>query len=62
MRVIIGISGACGVVMGFELLKALHTADVETHLVVNEAAVKTLVCETSLRLEDLTALAGVSYD
>ena len=62
MRLIVGISGASGVVMGYELLKALHEADVETHLVVTEAAVRTLACETSLCLEDLTALASVSHD
>ena len=62
MRIIVGISGASGVVMGYEVLKALRAADVETHLVVTEAAVRTLACETSLRLEDLTALVNVSYD
>lgn len=60
MRIIIGISGASGVVMGYEILKALRAADVETHLVVTEAAARTLACETSLCLEDLTALASVS--
>ena len=62
MRLILGISGASGAVMGYEILKALRAAGVETHLVVTEAAAGTLACETSLRLEDLTALAGVSYD
>ena len=62
MRLIVGISGASGVVMGYELLRALCAGDVETHLVVTEAAVQTLACETSLRLEDLTALANVTYD
>lgn len=62
MRIIIGISGASGVVMGYELLKALRAADIETHLVVTEAAERTLACETSLRLEDLVALADASYD
>ncbi len=62
MRIIIGISGASGVIMGYRLLKALREAGVETHLVVTEAAERTLVCETSLRLEDLTALADASYD
>ena len=62
MRIIIGISGASGVVMGYHLLKALREARVETHLVVTEAAERTLACETSFRLQDLTALASVSYD
>ena len=62
MRIIVGISGASGVVMGYALLKALREAEVEPHLVVTEAAVRTLACETSLCLEDLAALASVSYD
>ena len=62
MRIIVGISGASGVVMGYCFLKALRNVGVETHLVVTEAAVRTLACETSLRLEDLVALADASYD
>ncbi len=62
MRIIIGISGASGAVMGYGVLKALRAAAVETHLVVTEAAARTLACETSLRLEDLTALASFTYD
>ena len=62
MRVIIGISGASGVVMGYHLLKALREAGVETHLVVTEAAERTFACETSFRLDDVTALADVVYD
>ena len=62
MRVSVGISGASGAVLGYELLKALRTAEVETHLVVTEAAARTLACETSLGLDDLRALANFSYD
>ena len=62
MRLIIGISGASGVVMGYALLKALRAAEVETHLVVTEAAERTLACETSLKAEDLKGLADAFYD
>ena len=62
MRIIVGISGASGVAMGYALLKALRAAKVETHLVVTEAAVRTLACETPLRMEDLTGLADAVYD
>ena len=62
MRLIVGVSGASGVVMGYELLKALRAAKVETHLVVTEAAAQTLACETSLRLEDFAAAASVAHD
>ncbi|MBP5199953.1 MAG: UbiX family flavin prenyltransferase [Schwartzia sp.] len=62
MRLIVGISGASGVVMGYALLKALREAEMETHLVVTEAASRTLSCETSLRTEDLKELADAFYD
>ena len=62
MRIIVGISGASGVVMGYALLKAFREAGVETHLVVTEAAEKTLACETSLRAEDLKGMADAVYD
>lgn len=43
MRLIVGISGASGVVLGYEMLKALKLLpDCEVHLVVTEGAVKIL--------------------
>lgn len=62
MRIVVGISGASGVVMGYALLKALREAAVETHLVVTEAAERTLACETSLKAEVLKGLADAFYD
>ena len=62
MKLIVGISGASGVVMGYALLKALREAGAETHLVVTEAASRTLSCETSLRAEDLQELADACYE
>ncbi len=62
MRLIIGISGASGVVMGYSLLKALRELEVETHLVVTGAAERTLACETALKPEDLAAEADAVYD
>ncbi len=61
MRLIIGISGASGVVMGYALLRALHEAGVETHLVVTEAAKQTFSCETKLSMEDMAATATAAY-
>ncbi len=41
MRIIVGISGASGVIMGYYLLKALkQQAAIETHLVVTEGSFK----------------------
>lgn len=63
MRLIVGISGASGVVMGYELLKALKAfPQVETHLVVTKGAAVNFPYETSLALEEVEALADVVHD
>ena len=63
MRIIVGISGASGAALGYELLKVLHELpDVETHLIMTEGAVKTLAYETDLTAEEVRALADVCYE
>lgn len=58
MRLIVGISGASGVILGYEMLKALQQIpQIEVHLVVSEGAIKNFRCETDLQLEQVTALA-----
>ncbi|MBL8644641.1 MAG: UbiX family flavin prenyltransferase [Rhodospirillaceae bacterium] len=61
-RLIVGISGASGIVYGLRLLEALRGAGVETHLVMSKAAVLTLTYETKTKLKDAKALAGVVYN
>ena len=62
-RLIIGISGASGAIYGVRLLQILQTvADVETHLVMSQAARQTLSLETDLSLRDVQALADVVHD
>lgn len=60
-RLIIGISGASGVVYGVRMIEILHQLDVETHLVVSKAGALTLTYETQSRLADLVALADHHY-
>ncbi|MGI6262544.1 MAG: UbiX family flavin prenyltransferase [Succiniclasticum sp.] len=63
MRLIVGISGADGVLLGYRLLQALRQfPDMEIHLVVTEGAATNFQCETNLSLEQVTALADVVYD
>lgn len=63
MRLIVGISGASGVILGIELLKALHNShQCEVHLVVTEGAKQMLLHETNYKFEDLTELASFHYD
>lgn len=60
-RLIVGISGATGILYGVRLLELLRDTDVETHLVVSRAAERTRACETSVSGEALRALADVTY-
>ncbi len=63
MRLIIGISGASGAIYGITLLKVLSTTkEVETHLVISEAAELTIRQETDWKLKDVRALATCAYD
>nr|WP_255581323.1 UbiX family flavin prenyltransferase [Kluyvera sp. EC_51] len=62
-RLIIGISGASGAIYGVRLLQVLQTvADVETHLVMSQAARQTLALETDFSVREVQALADVVHD
>lgn len=62
-RLIVGLSGASGAIYGVRLLQVLrNVADVETHLVISQAARQTLSLETDLTLRDVQALADVVHD
>lgn len=62
-RLIVGISGASGVLLGYELLKTLREqVDAELHLVVSDGAKRNFELETSLKLEDVYALADHVHD
>lgn len=60
-RLIVGISGATGIVYGIRLLEALRESDVESHLVVSRPGLMTLDYETDLSRDDLYALADKVY-
>lgn len=62
-RLIIGISGASGAIYGVRLLQVLRTVpEVESHLVMSQAARQTLSLETDFSLRDVQALADVVHD
>jgi 4-hydroxy-3-polyprenylbenzoate decarboxylase len=61
-RLVVGISGATGAIYGIRLLEALSETDIETHLVVSQAAEKTIHMETSWKIEEVKALAHTCYD
>ncbi|MBF0562812.1 MAG: UbiX family flavin prenyltransferase [Alphaproteobacteria bacterium] len=60
-RVIVGISGASGVIYGIRLLETLRSLSVESHLVMSRAAELTLSRETDLKAADVRRMATVSY-
>lgn len=62
MRLIVGISGASGVALGYYLLKALRRQEnVETHLVITAGAIKNFAHETTLDVAAVRAEADVCY-
>lgn len=60
-RLVVGISGASGVVYGIRVLDALNELGVESHLVVTRAALLTLSQETDFSADDLTGRAAVVH-
>jgi 4-hydroxy-3-polyprenylbenzoate decarboxylase len=60
-RLIVGISGASGVVYGVRLLELLRPLPVETHLVVSRSAEVTLALETALKPAELRERADIAY-
>ena len=56
-RLVIGISGASGVIYGVRLLELLRELPVETHLVMTKAAEVALAHETRLKVAEVHALA-----
>jgi 4-hydroxy-3-polyprenylbenzoate decarboxylase len=61
-RLVIGLSGASGVVFGVRLLELLRDTVIETHLVMSRSAEVTLAYETSHKVKDVKALADRCYD
>lgn len=61
-RIIVGISGASGVIYGIRALEALRDiAGVETHLVMSPSAKRTITEESDLTFEQVEALADVVH-
>jgi 4-hydroxy-3-polyprenylbenzoate decarboxylase len=58
---VIGISGASGVVYGVRLLEILKPTMIETHLVVSRSAEQTLAYETDRKLKEVKALADRTH-
>jgi 4-hydroxy-3-polyprenylbenzoate decarboxylase len=60
-RLVVGISGASGVLYGARLLQVLRNTDIETHVVMTKAAEVTFAHETSMKIAEVKALADVCH-
>jgi len=60
-RLIVGITGASGVIYGIRMLEALLGLAVESHLVMSKSAEMTIAYETDLKPADVKAMANVVY-
>ena len=56
-RIVVGITGATGQIFGVRTLELLGEVDVESHLIVSDAAKITLNNELNSELSDITSLA-----
>ena len=62
-RIVVGVTGATGVIYGVRLLELLrHEGTVESHLVLSVPAKRTIVEETDWSVADVEALAPYRYD
>ena len=60
-RLIVGISGASGIIYGVRLLQTLRGLPVDSHLVMSKSAEMTLAYETDLKAAQVHALADVHH-
>ena len=61
-RLIVGLTGATGAILGVRLLEALKDCDVESHLVISNWARRTIEHETSYTVKQVCALATVYHN
>ena len=61
-KIVVGITGASGVIYGVRMLEVLSQLGAETHLVISPSAIKNLDIETRYSIVDLNKMASRSYD
>jgi 4-hydroxy-3-polyprenylbenzoate decarboxylase len=61
-RIVIGISGASGVIYGIKMLSLLQEKDFETHLIISESGRQNIEIETSYKADEVAGMANYTYD
>jgi 4-hydroxy-3-polyprenylbenzoate decarboxylase len=61
-RIIVGITGASGAILGIRTLEILKQMGIETHLIISPAARTTIAQETGWTTSDILELAGQAYE
>jgi len=61
-RLIVGLTGATGAILGVRLLEALKDCDVESHLVISRWGQRTIEHETPYTIKQVCALATVYHN
>ena len=61
LPLIVGISGASGVIYGVRFLQALQKLGIPSHLIISKSALLTLKEETDLTIAQVRAMADVTY-
>ena len=61
-KIVIGFSGASGIIYGIRLLEILHSIKIETYLIMSEWAKKNIEIETNKTLEYVKSLSSVNYE
>jgi 4-hydroxy-3-polyprenylbenzoate decarboxylase len=60
-RLVVGLSGASGIIYGVRALELLKRAEVTTHLVMSKSAEITLAYETNLKPADLRSMSSIYH-
>jgi len=61
-RIVVGISGASGAILGIRLLEVLSESNCEVHLIISDSAEKTIKLETDWEVDKVKALADYVHD
>jgi 4-hydroxy-3-polyprenylbenzoate decarboxylase len=61
-KVIVGITGATGVIYGIRLLEAMRDLEIESHVIISQAAKRNITIETDFGVKNVESLASRLYD